>query len=83
MIRKGITALAALMLLGACATNPEPRGTGDLGVVIERATGSVKWSSTATIPCLGGSAISATSAMPPSSFRAMSVTPMCSAATAG
>jgi protein NirF len=42
MIRKGITALAALMLLGACATNPEPRGTGDLGVVIERATGSVK-----------------------------------------
>ena len=42
MISKGVTALAALMLLGACATGPEPRGTGDLGVVIERATGSVK-----------------------------------------
>ena len=42
MIRRSVTALAALMLLGACAAGPELRGTGDLGVVIERATGSVK-----------------------------------------
>lgn len=35
--------LFILFLLSACAVNPsyEPQGTGDLGVVIERATGSV------------------------------------------
>jgi protein NirF len=42
MIGRSLTALAASMLLGACAAGPELRGTGDLGVVIERATGSVK-----------------------------------------
>ena len=42
MIGRSLTALAASMLLGACATGPELRGTGDLGVVIERTTGSVK-----------------------------------------
>lgn len=35
------TALIALLLLGACASAPL-RGTGDLGLVIERGTGSVQ-----------------------------------------
>ena len=33
---------AAALALAACATPPEPRGTGDLGVVIERGTGRVQ-----------------------------------------
>jgi len=37
---KAITAAFAALLLSACAT-PQLRGSGDLGVVIERATGSV------------------------------------------
>jgi protein NirF len=35
-------ALAATLALAACASTPEPRGTGDLGVVIERAAGRVQ-----------------------------------------
>ncbi len=36
-----IVALAAALVLGACATQPEPRGTGDLGLVVERADGKL------------------------------------------
>jgi protein NirF len=35
-------AIAAVLALGACASAPEPRGTGDLGVVIEREAGRVQ-----------------------------------------
>ena len=38
---KFIAAIAAAIALSGCATNPL-RGTGDLGVIIERATGSVQ-----------------------------------------
>lgn len=34
--------LLAIYLLTGCATTPPQRGTGDLGVVIERATGSIQ-----------------------------------------
>ncbi len=34
--------MAALLLLGACAGTPALRGTNDLGVVIERANGSIQ-----------------------------------------
>lgn len=40
-VNKLFTVLAALFLAGCCAL-PQLRGTGDLGVVIERATGSVQ-----------------------------------------
>ncbi len=36
-----ILALLSVVLLSACATTPPPRGTGDLGLVIERASGHV------------------------------------------
>ena len=36
------SAIAATLLLAGCATAPAPRGTGDLGVVVERASGSVQ-----------------------------------------
>jgi protein NirF len=36
-----LPALALAGVLAACATPPEPRGTGDLGLVIERAAGRV------------------------------------------
>lgn len=34
--------LIALFFIAGCAATPPPRGTGDLGVVIERATGSIQ-----------------------------------------
>src|SRR5690606_41767388 len=40
-----LTALAAVALLGGCATSSTPLplpGTGDLGVVVERATGTLQ-----------------------------------------
>ncbi len=54
-----LVAAAATLLLGACAATPEPRGTGDLGLVIERSTGQVAVVShtsrerLATVPGLG------------------------------
>jgi len=36
-----ILALLSVVLLSACATQPQVRGTGDLGLVIERASGHV------------------------------------------
>ena len=47
MIRVGAAALLVLALVYGCAT-PEPRGTGDLGVVIERSSGSVQLVNTST-----------------------------------
>ncbi len=41
MIRATLLALASL-LLTACAHQTEPRGSGDLGVVVERASGSLQ-----------------------------------------
>jgi protein NirF len=35
-------ALAALLALAGCASAPEPRGTGDLGIVVEREAGRVQ-----------------------------------------
>lgn len=41
-IRKPLAAMTFLVLLAGCQTTPESlRGTGDLGVIIERATGSL------------------------------------------
>jgi len=40
MMRPSLLLAAASLLLGACAGQPL-RGTGDLGVVVERATGSL------------------------------------------
>ena len=57
-MRSSILALALLVWLAACTT-PEPRGTGDLGMVIERSAGSVQVVNTttrsalATVPGLG------------------------------
>ncbi|MCF7203637.1 cytochrome D1 domain-containing protein [Pseudomonas oligotrophica] len=42
MIRPTLLAAAASLLLAACAHQPPLRGTGDLGVVVERATGSLQ-----------------------------------------
>ena len=49
----GLTLLGALLI--ACSSGPafEPRGTGDLGVVIERATGSVRIVNTTQPDILG------------------------------
>ena len=41
MMRPTLLLAAASLLLGACAGQPL-RGTGDLGVVVERATGSLQ-----------------------------------------
>jgi protein NirF len=38
---RALAGVALATLLSACANNPAPRGTGDLGLVVERATGSV------------------------------------------
>ncbi|RCV87595.1 cytochrome D1 domain-containing protein [Vreelandella rituensis] len=41
-IRKPLAGMALLALLAGCQTSPEAlRGTGDLGVIVERATGSL------------------------------------------
>lgn len=41
-IRKHFAAITLLLLLAGCQTSPESlRGTGDLGVIVERATGSL------------------------------------------
>ncbi len=45
--------LAIAALLAGCANNPAPRGTGDLGVVIERASGSVLLVETSSRSVLG------------------------------
>lgn len=74
--------LAAAGLLCACAQQPL-RGTGDLGVVVERATGSLQliessgMSSLARIEGLGD--LSHASVV----FSVISASPMSSAATAG
>jgi protein NirF len=44
---------ACALLLAACATPPEPRGTGDLGLVIERAAGRVMLIETSHRTALG------------------------------
>ena len=38
---RSLLALGLALLVGCAATGPNPRGTGDLGVVIERASGTV------------------------------------------
>lgn len=48
-----ILALALTLLLLACATPPTPVGTGDLGVVIERANGTVAVVNTSSHTVLG------------------------------
>lgn len=48
-----ILALALTLLLLACATPPPPVGTGDLGVVIERANGTVAVVNTSSHTVLG------------------------------
>jgi protein NirF len=54
-----LAALSATLLMAGCAATPEPRGTGDLGLVIERSTGQVAVVShttrerLATVPGLG------------------------------
>ncbi|WP_290678184.1 cytochrome D1 domain-containing protein [Aquabacterium sp.] len=45
--------LAASLFLGACTTPPVPVGTGDLGVVIERANGTVAVVNTSSPTILG------------------------------
>ncbi|HAF91913.1 MAG TPA: protein nirF, partial [Pseudomonas sp.] len=42
MKRPTLLVAAASLLLAACAHQPPLRGTGDLGVVVERATGSLQ-----------------------------------------
>src|SRR5690606_2315672 len=55
-----LTALAAVALLAGCATSSTPlplRGTGDLGVVVERATGTlqtVERSARIRLACIAG-----------------------------
>jgi protein NirF len=44
---------AAALLLSACASNPALRGTGDLGLVVERASGSVLLVETSARSVLG------------------------------
>ena len=53
LLSLGLTLLGALLI--ACSSGPafEPRGTGDLGVVIERATGSVRIVNTTQPDILG------------------------------
>ncbi len=46
-------AVALSLLLAACASPPALRGTGDLGVVIERATGTVQIVDTSARQSLG------------------------------
>ena len=41
MLIRGLSLLVAIFSLGGCAT-PQLRGNGDLGVVIERAAGSLQ-----------------------------------------
>ncbi|MBI2734099.1 MAG: protein nirF [Aquabacterium sp.] len=48
-----ILALGLSLLLAACASTPAPVGTGDLGVVIERANGTVAVVNTSTQTVLG------------------------------
>jgi protein NirF len=57
MFRGDAVAIVAAMLLASCTAAPPPRGTGDLGVVIERAAGRVKVVDTtarATLATVGG-----------------------------
>ena len=42
MIKRLLCTCAAMLALAGCSTAPQLRGTGDLGLVIERATGSVQ-----------------------------------------
>ncbi len=52
--RSGWAALAvALLLLPACTSNPAPRGSGDLGLIVERASGSVLLVETSNRSVLG------------------------------
>ena len=41
-LKRHLVATLAMLALAACGTAPEPRGTGDLGVVIERGSGRVQ-----------------------------------------
>ncbi|HEX8989427.1 MAG TPA: cytochrome D1 domain-containing protein [Rhodocyclaceae bacterium] len=52
LLRRALSCLATL-LLAACAAAPQLRGTGDLGIVIERASGSVEVIDTSTRSILG------------------------------
>lgn len=47
-MRRFLLACLATLTLAACATAPTLRGTGDLGVVIERAAGRVQIVDTST-----------------------------------
>ena len=50
-----VVAWIGFLFLSACASRPvyQPRGTGDLGVVIERATGSVLVVNNSSLSILG------------------------------
>ncbi len=74
-------ALLMAAALTACATTPL-RGTGDLGVVIERASGSVLIVDTTHMSTLARVEGWAISRMPRWCIRATNVMPTCSVATA-
>ncbi|CAM5487941.1 Protein nirF OS=Stutzerimonas stutzeri OX=316 GN=CXK95_03270 PE=4 SV=1 [Stutzerimonas stutzeri] len=82
MNRPSLLLAAACLLLGACAQQPL-RGSGDLGVIVERATGSLQiiessgQTRLARVEGLGD--LSHASVV----FPAISASPMCSDATAG
>jgi len=70
------------LLLTACA-GPQVRGTGDLGLVIERPAAMSRWSIPARANPMRASAGWVISRMPPPSIRATAATPSSSGATAG
>ncbi len=73
---------AFLALLAGCSQQPPLRGSGDLGVLIERADGSVQILDGTAKTCWRGSKASATCPTPPWCSPATSATPTYSVATA-